>query len=497
MTRRVLIAQVMHETNTFSRLPTDLDDYRRRYLHEGDAVLAAFRGTRTEIGGLIDSADSFGWTLVHPLAASATPSGKVTADCWKYLKGRVIEGARAAGEVDGAVLALHGAMVTEDEDDAEGALLAALREVVGPDIPIAITLDLHANVSDAMAHHANAIIAYRTYPHIDQHERACQAAGLIDRAMRREIRPVCRVARRPALDGCDAGRTQGLPPNSPMNALLTWADGLERDPDVLAVSVHAGFGWADIADAGPSVAVTTDGDATRARAIAEDMMNEVWRRRAETTADIVSLDDAMAEVRTTAGEGRPLVLADTTDNPGGGGYGDATGLLRAMIEAKLTSACFAPISDGAAVEAGMRAGKGATVSLDLGGRIDPAFGAPLRVTGTVMHLSDGAMVNDGPMYAGVRFSMGPTMVLRVGGIDIVVTTNRQQVTDLQAFLSQGIDPRQRDVVALKSSQHFRAAYQPIARRVMIVDSGALCSPDYKRFTYHKLRRPIWPLDEVA
>jgi microcystin degradation protein MlrC len=223
-------------------------------------------------------------------------------------------------------------------------------------------------------------------------------------------------------------------------------------------------------------------------------MDEVWRTRGEDTVERHALDVAIAEAR--RGGDKPLVLADFTDNPGGGGYGDATRLLGAMIEARLANAAFHAINDPDAVRQGQAAGKGASVTLDLGGKVDPAFGAPLRVTGTVVNLTDGGFVCDGPMHKGVRLSHGPTMVLKVGGIDVIVTTNRMQTTDLQVFLSQGIDPRAKSVIALKSSQHFRAAYAPIARKIMLADSGALCSPDYRRFVYTKLRRPIWPLDPV-
>jgi microcystin degradation protein MlrC len=492
VSKRVLIAQIMHETNTFSRLPTDIEAYRRRYLLFGDEILPFFRGTRTELGALIDLAPRLGWTLVPAVAANATPSGTVTAETWELLSGTLLKAARESGPIDGVVLALHGAMVTETADDAEGDLLERLRAVLGPDVPIAITLDLHANVTDKMAANANAIIAYRTYPHIDQYERASQAADLVRCAMAGEIRPHCVVARRPMLDGANGGITQ----DGPMVELLARADRHERD-GVLAVSIHAGFAWADMADAGPSVAVTTDGADPRGSAIANELMDLIWATRDVRTVTALSLAAAMAIAVQPDVTGKPLVIADTTDNPGGGGYGDTTGLLRAMLDAGLTNACFAPICDGEAVEAGRRAGQGNRVRLKLGGKIDPAFGRPIEAEGLVVKLSDGKFVHDGPMHKGTVMNMGPTMVLRLAGIDVVVTTNRLQVTDHQVFLSQGIDPLIRSVIGLKSSHHFRAAFQPIARAVLVVDSGSLCSHDLSRFAYRKLRRPVWPLDPVA
>ncbi|MCC6469368.1 MAG: M81 family metallopeptidase [Alphaproteobacteria bacterium] len=493
MGARILVGQVKHETNTFSRLPTDLDSYARRLLVYGDDMFQRLAGTRTEIGGFLQAARRNGWTLVPTVAADATPSGKVTAAAWTELSGTIVDGLERAGKVDGVLLALHGAMVTEDQDDGEGDLLARIRARVGPDVPVIATLDLHANVTDAMASNANALIAYRTYPHVDHVERAEQAAALMQRTLAGEVRPVSAVARRATLDAVDHGRTHGDPKDAgPMDRILAEAARIEGEPGVLAVSVHAGFGWADIRDAGPSVAVAADGDRDRARSVAETLIDAVQKTQGQDTVERHSLAEAIAEARRRGD--KPLVLADFTDNPGGGGYGDATRLLGAMIDAGLVDAALHAINDPDAVRAGQAAGTGAEVTLDLGGKIDPAYGAPLRVTGRVARLTDGSFVCDGPMHKGVRLSHGPTMVLAIGGIDVIVTSNRMQTTDLQAFLSQGIDPRRKSVLALKSSQHFRAAFAPIARKIMLADGGALCSPDYRRFAYRKLRRPIWPLD---
>jgi microcystin degradation protein MlrC len=487
---RVLLAQIMHETNTFSRLPTDVAAYERRYLVPGADIEARFRDTATELGGFLDAADRYGWEVVPAIAANATPSGKVTAECWAMLQQAILD-AVATGPVDAVCLAMHGAMVAETEDDAEGAMLALLRRELGPNVPIVTTLDLHANVSDAMAAGANALISYRTYPHVDQRERAHQAAALVEAMLRGAARSVCMVARGPAMDGWNNGRTQ----EGPFVEALAMAARFEAEPGIHVVSLQAGFGWSDVPFTGPSVAIAHDpAAAERARAMADDLLLHLWRTRHENTVPHLALDVAIAEAQ--AGGGKPLVIADATDNPGAGGYADATNLLRAMIEAKLENAAFASIVDAAAVAVGEAAGVGATVEVDLGGHVDPQFGAPIRCRGEVRHLSDGGFVHEGPMWAGVAISMGPTMVLRVGGIDVVVCTNRLQTTDLQAFRSQGIEPTARAVLALKSSHHFRAAFEPIARKVMVVDSGALCSHDFRRFAFTKLRRPIWPLDEV-
>jgi microcystin degradation protein MlrC len=492
MTRRILIAQFAHETNTFSRLPTTLEDYRRRWLLEGDEIAPRFRGTRTEIGGLIDYAEKAGWQLVPTVAANATPSGKLTRETWETIRDRILTRARTAADVSGAVLALHGAMVSETEDDAEGALLEGLRGVLGASVPIVVTLDLHANATPRMARHANALISYRTYPHTDQYERAQQAAALLDRIVAGSAKAQTVLVQPPTLVGADHGRT--VQPG-PMRDLLAMAERFEQEEGIHVVSIQAGFMPADIEWAGPSVAVSHDpARADRALAIANELSHEIWRRRDEETITYRSIDEVMRAVKSDPGGG-PLVIADGTDNPGGGGYGDATNLLRALISGDAKATAVGHLYDPAAVQAAIKTGAGKTLRVRLGGHIDPAFGAPIETEAHVQSLSDGSFINDGPMAKGVRSEMGPTAVLRIGGVEVIVISNRLQNTDLQTFLSQGIDPRKRSVLVVKSVHHFRAAYAPIAREVMIVDSGALCTPDPKRHAYTRLRRPIWPLDE--
>ena len=491
MARKILSAEISHETNTFSILPTTLSLYKARRYYRREEIAKALAGTRTEIGAHLDAAKKFGWDLVQPIAAAATPGGKTPAEDWAHLSGAVLEACQE-GPFDGVLLSLHGAMVTEDQDDAEGDLLRRLREKLGLEVPIAISLDIHANVSDAMARLANIVIAYRTYPHIDQCERGMEAADLLQRAMHGEVRPRSLVWRAPVLEGLDYGRTQG----GPMSRILAHADQLrQKNPGVLAITICAGFVWADIGDAGPSVTITAHEDASRFKGVAEELMREVWDTRHEITVPLYSLKEAMTEAGKEPKDGRPLVLADFTDNPGSGGYGDSVRLLEAMINSQLNHSAFGCVPDPEAAQACIAAGAGREVEITLGAKIDPkTYGPSLRVRGTVEHVSDGRFIAQGPMSKGVQFSMGPTAVLRSGGVRVLITTHNMQVYDLQVFLSQKIDPRTCSVVAVKSWHHFRAAFEPISRAVMLVDSGGLASRDLKRFTYHKIRRPIYPLD---
>ncbi len=491
MSRRILSAEISHETNTFSILPTTLGLYRARRYYRREEIAKAFSGTRTEMGAHLDAAEKHGWEMVQPIAAAATPGGKTPAGDWAHLRGAVLEACKE-GPFDGVLLSLHGAMVTEDQDDAEGDLLRRLREKLGPEVPIAISLDIHANVSDDMARLANIVIAYRTYPHIDQYERGMEAGDLLQRAMNGEVRPRSLVWRAPVLEGLDYGRTQG----GPMSRILVRADQLrQKNPGVLALTVCAGFVWADIPDAGPSVTISANGDPSRLKGTAEELLKDIWETRREITVPIYSLKEAMTEAGKGPRDGRPLILADFTDNPGSGGYGDSVRLLEAMNQAGLENAAFGCMPDPEAAQKCIAAGAGEEVEISLGAKIDPkTYGPPLKVRGTVEHVSDGRFIAQGPMSKGVQFSMGPTAVLRSGGVRVLVTTHNIQVYDLQVFLSQKIDPRVCSVVAVKSWHHFRAAFEPISCGVMLVDSGGLASRDLKRFTYHKIRRPIYPLD---
>lgn len=494
MAYRVLVAQFMHETNTFSKLPTTLEDYRKRWLIEGDAMVPRFTGTKNEIGGYIDAAKKYGWEPVWAGAANATPSGKLTKETWEHIRDMIVGAAKKAGKLDAVCLSLHGAMVTETEDDAEGALLEALRGVVGRDIPVIATLDLHANATVKMAKNANALVSYRTYPHIDGYERAVQAAALVQEALEGKKKPRCLLVQPAMLEGADHGRTTqpGL-----MRELLAKADAFEKEPGINVVSIQAGFTWADIPYTGPSIAVSHEPAAeARAKAVAAAILDEIWKRRDESSSDYRPISDAIAAARAGVGKEGPLVVADGTDNPGGGGYNDTTPVLQALIDAKVENVAFGTIFDPGTVQQAIKAGVGAEIDVVLGGHTDPSMGGPVKAKVIVKMLSDGEFKNDGPMNAGVGTSMGSTAVLRIGGIDVVTISNRIQTIDLQVFLSQGIDPRTKSVVVVKSVQHFRAAYAPIAREVILVDSGGICSPDITRLKFTKLRRPIWPLDGV-
>ena len=494
---RILCAAFKHETNTFSPLATDLKAYAARCLRRGAEIEPYFRGTATEMGAFLDAAERFGWELVPCIAADATPSGKVTRETYEHIVGTIETALRDQGPFDAVLLCLHGAMVAEHTDDGEGELLRRLRAIAGPALPIGVTLDLHANVSDEMAALAQVIVSYRTYPHVDQYQTGERCAALIARMLAGEIDPVACVARGALLEGVDHGRTTAP---GPMLEVLARADAMKAEhADVIDISINAGFPWADIFIAGPSAVVIGErsGNTGAQAGLATKLVEQMWESRQRQTVrpltiaqGLVALDAALAG----AGSG-PVVIADCADNPGGGGLQDSTALLRALIEHGVDRVAYAMTCDPEALAACTAAGVGAELRLRLGGKQSRDFAPPIEMAMQVRSLQQGRFVFTGPMGRGLALDIGPTAVLRAGGVDIVLGSSRHQVLDTGFFTHAGLVPQEHAVVFVKSTQHFRAAFGPLARQIIVIDSGdGLTSYDFKAFAFKKLRRPAYPLD---
>ncbi len=488
MPYRVLSAEISHETNTFNIRPTGLQQFRDRYFLDGPAAIAARGDANTELAGLLDTGRDHGWDITHVISAAAGPGGRVTTEAFEALVAPLLAVANAGW--DGIFLILHGAMVTADHDDGEGEILRRLRALTGPDVPIAVTLDPHANVTAAMCDRAQILVSFTTYPHVDIRSTGRRAAELLHRTMAGEIAPRTLRAHRPMLEEANGGRTD----IGPMIDRHARARAFEARADVFAISINGAFPEADIAEVGPTVLVTCQGDVAPHRAIAEGIADDIWNRRHAVLNTYLTCAEA---ARIAAGwQGAdPLVIADYADNPGAGAYGDATGLLAALLDADVTDACFGPLIDAEAAQALQGHPVGGTVTLSIGGRTDPARGGgPLTVSGTMGWSGSGTFTGTGPILAGQERDFGPTAVLTVGGIDILVVSVPHQMLDLSQFTTFGIEPATKSVIALKSMQHFRAAFGPIAGRVVVCDSGALCTPDYATLPYRNVPRPIFPLD---
>jgi microcystin degradation protein MlrC len=491
----VLTAEFMHESNTFSRFRTDLPQFQVDALFYGDDAIRARRNANTELAGFMDVAESAGWNVIHAISAHAVPGGRVTKAAYDHIADVILESARShKGRLDGVLLGLHGSMVPDFCDDGEGYLLGLLRAELGADIPIAVTLDLHAMVSEDMVRHAQIFVSYKSYPHVDMRETGAHAARILDRAMRGEIAPRTVRAHVPMLDEVNSGRTD-IPETLALydRARQAEAQGL------LAVSVNAGFTGADVSCVGPTVLATYDGNTpgaeAAARHVTEELADRIWQGRTKKRTVFIEVDEAAAEALAWQGD-RPLVIADYADNPGAGSYGDSTALLKGLLDAGVKGAVFSPMVDAEAAAELHRRKEGDTVTVTIGGKGAPDFGGgPLTVTGVIRRLSDGAYVGDGPIQGGLAHSFGPTAVIDVDGIEVLVVSEAQQMVDLQQLRSFGIEPTARRVLALKSMQHFRAPFEPIAGKVIVCDAGALATPRAERRPYIRVPRPLWPLDK--
>jgi len=494
MTFTVLTAEFQHESNTFSRYRTGLPQFQADALHYCEDAIAARGNANTELAGFLDVARPAGWNVIHAISAHAVPGGQVTKAAYDHIAGVILNAARDNKErLDGLLLSLHGSMVPEFCEDGEGLLLRRLRAELGDQIPIAVTLDLHAMVSAEMVERAQIYVSYKTYPHVDMRETGAHAARILGRAMKGEIAPRTIRAHVPMLDEANSGRTD-IPETLALyqRAIVAEQAGLE------AVSVNAAFTGADVFCVGPTVLATYDSRdplaEAAARAVAEELAAAIWDGRTNKRNVFIEVDEAAAEALAWQGD-RPLVIADYADNPGAGSYGDSTALLKGLIEAGVTGAVLAPMIDPEAAAELHRHAEGETVTVTMGGKGNPDFGGgPLTVTGTIRKLSDGAYIGDGPIQGGLSHSFGPTAVIDVGGIEVLVVTEAQQMVDLQQLRAFGIEPTRRRVLVLKSMQHFRAAFEPIAGKVIVCDAGALATPKAERRPYLRAPRPLWPLD---
>lgn len=485
---RIAIGGFLHESNTFSSHPTDLSRFREGSLTYGPALVPVWREAHHEVGGFIAGADRFGYDIVPTATALATPSGPVTDEFFEHLSDALVTGCRMA-EADGVLVALHGAMVTPQHPDADAEILRRLRAAVGPNVPIAATFDLHGNLTPQMAEAADVMVGYQTYPHVDQRERGLLAAELLTRAIRGEVRPVCHVAKPPMilnLLGQDTAR-------EPMKSLMGMARAIERRPGMLSVSLMAGFPYADVPEMGPSVIAVADGSRQLAAAAADELAAKVWEVRDQLYVPCPQPDEAVGKA--IASHRAPVLLVDLGDNIGGGSAGDGTVLLAELLKQKakgFVAVLYAPqvVAQAKAV------GIDGTVEASVGCSVDRMHGERVTVRGTVRSLHDGKWVEVEARHGGRRHNdQGHTAVLDLGeGNTLVLTSLRTPPFSLGQLTSLGIDPRSAQAVVVKAAVAYKAAYAPIAGEIIEVDTPGLTAINPARFTYRRIRRPMFPLD---
>jgi microcystin degradation protein MlrC len=491
---RVGLAGIFHETNTFCAEKTTEEAFT---VWRGGAILERFQGTQTYIGGVLAGCEAAGSDVRPLLFAEAEPSGIIAHDAYRRMRDEIIDRLSKTLPVDALILTLHGAGVVDGIDDLEGDLCRAVRELVDSHVPLVVTLDLHAAITSEMVHAATLILGVNHYPHLDMYERGYEAAAIIPRLVSGEVKPIIHVERLPMLlvasSTIQAPTDASPPPAAQANELCR---AHERRHDVLDVTFFHGFPYADTANTQACVMATTNDDLPLAKECAQEIADWVWKNRGSFSRSGYEPYEAVALALST--EGAPVIINETSDNPGAGTPGDGTYLLRAMLESEMReSACFGALHDPEVAALAHRVGPTATIDVELGGKSDDLHGKPVSVSAYIKSVTDGVFLLQA-MSRGLKCELGPCARLQVGTIDIIVSSKRMQVFDPELFLLHGIDVTRCKVVGVKSSNHFRAGFEPIASAIITADSPGLST---LRLDYLPARtktpRPIWPLDQDA
>jgi microcystin degradation protein MlrC len=479
--KKIFTATLGTETNTFSSLPTGL-----RLFEETCLFRKGSYGNDAPMFGLPLAvwrrmAEARGWRVVESLCAFAQPAGKTVRKVYEDFRDEIIADLKAALPVDAVLLSLHGAMVAEGYDDAEGDLLTHVRRVVGPAVPIGVELDLHANVGRQKLDNATAIVLFKEYPHIDVAERAVEVFDIIAGAVEGRTRPVM---------GWFDCRMVGVfhTTRQPMRGFVDRCAALEGKDGVLSVSVIHGFPWADVADMGSKILVVADGDKAKADHLARDLGRAFFAMRHETQPSYTTLDQALARAQ-SHNQPKPLVLADVSDNAGGGGASDSTFILQALLERGIKDAAIAMVWDPMAVRLGFEVGEGAELDLRLGGKLGKMSGPALDVRARVIGLKRDARTSG---FGNSKVPVGDMAAFDVDGIAVVCNSLRAQCKSVDAFTNVGVDPAAKKVVVVKSMQHFHAEYAPVASEVLYVAVPGAVAPDFLRMPYVKASRAQWP-----
>jgi microcystin degradation protein MlrC len=488
----IYLAALAHETNSFSPLPTTLRSFEEGILVRPgmDAAARAKAHDFPGYGFLIEVARERGDRVSAGLCAWAQPGGPVSRAVYEDLRQELLAGLREAGPVDAVVLVLHGAMIAHGYPDCEGDLLACVRAQVGPGVPVGALLDLHATVTPRMVASGAVLVACKEYPHTDYRERTRELHAILARMAAGGLRPATLLRPVPMLGLFGTGE-------APMRALLARVWAWEAEPGILSISLIHGFPWSDTSHTGAAVLVVhEDGaaPAARAGAIAELAAERFFALRELGRRSMLPVEAALDAALAPRADGGLVVLADSSDNPGGGAACDSTFILRALVERGAHGVALGMLWDPLAVQIAGDAGVGAEIALRIGGKVGPASGDPLDVRALVTAVRADARQHG--LAGKYTEALGPAVALRIGGIDVVVNSIRQQVFSPECFTELGIDLAARRLVVVKSTRHFRACFDPIAADTLICDAPGSLNSELARLPYVHLGRPIWPLDEL-
>jgi len=490
---RVLIGKYGHEANTFASSFATFEEYTTSGSGSflcGEPLLAKFKGTADYLGGMIDAASAQDVELIPTISVlAAAPT--LSKDCADRLSAMLLQGVEEnQNTIDGICLALHGAGCTEETDDLEADILRKIRAVVGNDMPITITLDLHGNLSDEMVSLTNGVFGIKHYPHIDQHEAGELAMNTLISMIRSGKKPEVAITHLPMIVPLSAGYTFA----EPFLSIHRYFAEYKAKNNVVDISLFHGFPMADTEYTHSSVVVVSEQNAQRA---ADELAKYVWNLRDRFAMESLSVAEAFDLAEAFSGEGY-IVMNEFSDNPGGGTPGDGTHLLREMLKRNHPGSIFGYMYDPAAVRFLFEHKAGDVVSFSLGGKTEPIHGEPLElVDAKIMNLSEGSFTYVSPMRTGIADNIGKTARVRVGNVDIIIAEFLRQTLDDRPFLVTGADITQYRYVGLKSAHHFRAFFQTHAAAIIPADPPGLQSGNLTRYTFKNMRRPLYPLDPDA
>lgn len=470
------------ETNSFSPFVTGTQNFESTYFARNGEHGEKPAPFAVPLVIWRERAKALGWEVVESLAAFATPAGITKRDVYEGYRDEILADLKDALPVDAVIYNMHGAMIAEGYDDCEGDLIARTREIVGPDVPIGAELDLHCHITALMVEHATAIITYKEYPHVDFGERAEELFTLVADTVAGTIKPHITLLNCNLIGVFHTTR-------EPMISYVAGMQELEQQPGVLSVSLGHGFPWGDIPDMGTRLLVVTDNRPDLGRSVAAELKADLDQIREAAQPPYLTIAEALDQALAFGSENGPVILADVSDNSGGGAANDSTFVLEAMLARGIQNGAVSPIWDPIAVQLAMEAGVGATFAMRIGGKMGPMSGNPLDLTVTVTGLAHGAHQRFGPGRA--RF--GDAAALHANGIDIVVNSLRTQTFSPEAFSCVGVDPTQKSILVVKSMQHFYAAFEPIAGKVLYVAAPGTMYPNLAEVPYTRVDRSMWPL----
>src|SRR5436190_7360646 len=457
MTRKIFTACLGTETNTFASIPTGHQLFEETCLYRKGSYGKEVPMFGAPLAVWRQRSEAKGWQVVESLCAFAMPAGRTVKKVYEAFRDEIVADLKAAMPVDAVFLSMHGAMVAEGYDDCESDLLAHVRKMVGRDVPVGVELDLHCNVGEGTMRGATALVLFKEYPHVDVSERAEDLFTVMEGAIEGRTKPVM------AAFDC---RMIGVfhTTRQPMRGFVDKLQAMEGKDGVLSLSVAHGFPWSDIKEMGSKLIAITDGDRPKAERLARELGREFFAMRAATQPPYVSLDAAMARV-SSHNLPKPMVLADVSDNAGGGAASDSTYILRALLDRKVKDAAIAMFWDPGAVKLAFEVGEGAELDIRLGGKLGPQSGAPIDARAKVLKVEKDVSIQFGGQRKGTS-PIGDAAALQIDGVTVIVNTKRSQCHSLECFTKLDVDPSTKKVVVVKSMQHFHAAYAPIASEVV-------------------------------